>query len=182
MSTTIITCWGKNQNGPFNSTNSTPCGPLNRTNPRVPCCSAGDTCLQDSICYRQGSLTGGTGYYTAECTDENYGYGCANRCGMYRTCILHAALCQRGYFKSSPYFHVFINHIYYKSHPRNYLSLALHIRIKANPVLKSTSTSQRSSTTKRQASGRAVAKILAWAIRRVIHRPMRRSTLLTRRV
>lgn len=33
------------------------------------CCYAGDYCMEDSICHYTHSVTNGTGYYMAGCTD-----------------------------------------------------------------------------------------------------------------
>jgi hypothetical protein len=76
-----ITCWSTNKSDTFEIADYAPCGPLNSTNPRVSCCSKGDQCLSNSICHRDGSSHGASGYYTAGCTDRAYGAGCSNRCG-----------------------------------------------------------------------------------------------------
>lgn len=67
-----------------------PCGPINATNPYVPCCGIGDTCLTGNICQYTHSLVGGSGYYTAGCSNGANDQGflrqseqqvCPNRCG-----------------------------------------------------------------------------------------------------
>ncbi|KAF2121335.1 hypothetical protein BDV96DRAFT_594545 [Lophiotrema nucula] len=57
-----------------------PCGVTNATNPRVPCCWKGDTCLSDGICIYTHSLDGGSGYTAAGCTDSGFGAGCRSLC------------------------------------------------------------------------------------------------------
>lgn len=58
-----------------------PCGNLNSTNPIVPCCANGDTCLTNGICSYQKSLVGGSGYYVAGCTaSSGLCPGFPNRC------------------------------------------------------------------------------------------------------
>ncbi|GAW16688.1 hypothetical protein ANO14919_061250 [Xylariales sp. No.14919] len=49
-----------------------PCGPVNDTTPAVACCVNGDSCLSGSICSYTHSLRGGSGYYAAGCTDEDF--------------------------------------------------------------------------------------------------------------
>jgi len=49
-----------------------PCGPINSTNPNVPCCASGDFCLSDGLCHYTYSLKGGSGYYASGCTDKTY--------------------------------------------------------------------------------------------------------------
>jgi hypothetical protein len=70
--------WGEvlNQTG-----KDSPCGDLNSTNPIVPCCANGDTCLTNGICSYQKSLVGGSGYYVAGCTaSSGLCPGFPNRC------------------------------------------------------------------------------------------------------
>lgn len=65
---------------------SSPCGPINETNPVVPCCANGDYCLSDNICaYTSHSNVGGSGYYSAGCSngtimDNGSSSACSNRC------------------------------------------------------------------------------------------------------
>lgn len=49
-----------------------PCGLTNRTTPNIPCCQSGDFCLSNGLCHYTYSLTGGSGYYAAGCTDQTY--------------------------------------------------------------------------------------------------------------
>ncbi|KAI0968776.1 hypothetical protein F4678DRAFT_441373 [Xylaria arbuscula] len=49
-----------------------PCGPVNNTNPAVPCCGGNDSCLSGGICSYDHSQVGGSGYYSAACTDEAF--------------------------------------------------------------------------------------------------------------
>ncbi|QGA16158.1 hypothetical protein EYB26_003825 [Talaromyces marneffei] len=65
---------------------SSPCGPINETNPVVSCCADGDFCLSDNICaYTSHSNVGGSGYYSAGCSDgtlmeKGSSSACSNRC------------------------------------------------------------------------------------------------------
>ncbi|KAF4632998.1 hypothetical protein G7Y89_g5122 [Cudoniella acicularis] len=60
---------------------TSPCGPVNDTNQVVPCCVNGDYCMSDGFCYYTHSLSGGSGYYVASCTDPTYlSPVCQNRC------------------------------------------------------------------------------------------------------
>ncbi|KAL2004500.1 hypothetical protein VTN00DRAFT_3472 [Thermoascus crustaceus] len=66
--------------------NATPCGLLNSSSPVIPCCVAGDRCMTDNICSYSYSETGGSGYYTAGCTNGGFlnpldGAVCSDRCG-----------------------------------------------------------------------------------------------------
>ncbi|KAJ3573710.1 hypothetical protein NPX13_g4606 [Xylaria arbuscula] len=59
-----------------------PCGPVNETNPAVPCCAWGDSCLGGGICTYTHSLAGGSGYYAAACTDKTFqDDACKSLCG-----------------------------------------------------------------------------------------------------
>jgi hypothetical protein len=61
---------------------TSPCGPVNNTNPVVPCCVNGDYCMSDGFCHYTHSEEGGSGYYSASCTDPTYeSHVCQNRCG-----------------------------------------------------------------------------------------------------
>ncbi|KAL4919808.1 hypothetical protein BDW62DRAFT_34115 [Aspergillus aurantiobrunneus] len=58
-----------------------PCGPLNETNPVVPCCLHGHQCLTNSICMNPEAEEG-LQYYSADCTDKTLqDPACGNRCG-----------------------------------------------------------------------------------------------------
>ncbi|KAH8689196.1 hypothetical protein BGW36DRAFT_391968 [Talaromyces proteolyticus] len=65
---------------------SSPCGPINETNPVVPCCAQGDSCLSNNICaYNTHSDGGGSGYYSAGCSNGGFSDAdsrsvCASRC------------------------------------------------------------------------------------------------------
>lgn len=57
----------------FNSSsNISPCGPVNATTTAVPCCAYGDACITGGLCFYTYSLTGGSGYYAAGCTDSSF--------------------------------------------------------------------------------------------------------------
>ena len=58
------------------------CRQISSANPIVRCCVIGDTCLTNNICQYSHSLEGGSGYYTAGCSDISFGAPCARRCGM----------------------------------------------------------------------------------------------------
>ncbi|KAF2013602.1 hypothetical protein BU24DRAFT_424601 [Aaosphaeria arxii CBS 175.79] len=64
------------------TTDLSPCGVTNSTNPQVPCCWKGDTCLSDGICTYTHSLDGGSGYVAAGCTDQGFGDGCRSLCAQ----------------------------------------------------------------------------------------------------
>ncbi|KAF2732375.1 hypothetical protein EJ04DRAFT_338699 [Polyplosphaeria fusca] len=57
-----------------------PCGVTNQTNPQVPCCWKGDTCMNDGICSYEHGLNGGSGYVASGCTDPGFGNGCRTVC------------------------------------------------------------------------------------------------------
>ncbi|KAI0148825.1 hypothetical protein GGR57DRAFT_474399 [Xylariaceae sp. FL1272] len=60
---------------------TSPCGPVNASVPVVPCCANGDVCLENGICHYFHDLDGGSGYYAAGCTDEDWkGGNCVQRC------------------------------------------------------------------------------------------------------
>ncbi|KAI1270422.1 hypothetical protein F5Y18DRAFT_12817 [Xylariaceae sp. FL1019] len=60
---------------------TSPCGPVNASVPVVPCCANGDACLENGICHYFHELDGGSGYYAAGCTDEDWkGGNCVHRC------------------------------------------------------------------------------------------------------
>src|ERR1700710_2670843 len=48
-----------------------PCGNINTTNPVVPCCFAGDSCLTNGFCSYAHSQVGGSGYYVPSCTNSS---------------------------------------------------------------------------------------------------------------
>ena len=67
-----------------NASDLVPCGPTNSTNPVVPCCFAGDTCLSNSLCQYSESFSNSTTFYTSGCSSPEFpGNVCAQRCGMY---------------------------------------------------------------------------------------------------
>jgi hypothetical protein len=63
-----------------------PCGPLNTTTSVLPCCVPGDFCLSNNICMYTHSQAGGSGYYTAGCSNRDFSSSattvsaCSNRC------------------------------------------------------------------------------------------------------
>jgi len=48
-----------------------PCGNVNATNPVVPCCAKGDTCLSNGFCTYPESAPDGSSYYVSGCTDPS---------------------------------------------------------------------------------------------------------------
>jgi len=73
-------------NSAMKDTGAIPCGPLNETASVLSCCVLGDSCLSHNICAYTHSLAGGSGYYTAGCSDGNVSNAalvsgvCSNRC------------------------------------------------------------------------------------------------------
>jgi hypothetical protein len=54
-------CYIKNVNVVKTALGDRPCGPTNSTNPYVPCCVEGDTCLENGICYAPNDFAGTAG-------------------------------------------------------------------------------------------------------------------------
>lgn len=77
---TSLQCYSK-INSTISATQGKPCGAPNSTHPYVPCCSSGDTCMSNGLCFFSQSKVGGSGYYASGCTDAKYNAGsCPDLC------------------------------------------------------------------------------------------------------
>lgn len=77
-------CYIKLSGNTIATNNWTPCFQPNTTNQIAQCCVWGDICYSDGMCGYTHSLTGGSGYYKAGCTDSSYNDAeCPRICSTY---------------------------------------------------------------------------------------------------
>lgn len=94
-----------NEISEFNtSAEISPCGPVNATTAAVPCCTNGDACLTGGLCFFTFSLTGGSGYYAAGCTDSSFkDPHCREICCAFDPVVFRRAAYARPYLPPSTY-------------------------------------------------------------------------------
>lgn len=79
-----LTCYTIGLNFVTSSNQYFPCGGSNGGSGVQSCCYAGDYCMEDSICHYTHSVTNGTGFYMAGCTDPTWqDPACPKQCSKY---------------------------------------------------------------------------------------------------
>ena len=76
-----IPCYSMKSNIASQNSLFFPCENLNSANTIMPCCAVGDNCMSDWMCHYMHSEVGGSGWYSAACTDPSGdANGCIVRC------------------------------------------------------------------------------------------------------